>query len=51
MAGEYSPALLTHLKGDAGFGVRLLANDTIVRFDVAVSNEGFGVWAGLNQPF
>lgn len=51
VGGEYSPALLNHLKGDAGFGVRLLANDTIVRFDVAASNEGFGVWAGLNQPF
>jgi outer membrane protein assembly factor BamA len=51
VAGEYSPALLNHLKGDAGFGVRLLANDTIVRLDVAASNEGFGVWAGLNQPF
>jgi outer membrane protein assembly factor BamA len=48
---NYSGKLLSHLKGDAGFGIRLLANDTIVRFDVAASNEHFGIWAGLNQPF
>ena len=51
VAAEYSPDVLKHLKGDAGFGLRILANDTIVRFDVAASNEKFGVWAGLSQPF
>jgi hypothetical protein len=48
---EYSGNLFSHLKGDAGFGVRLLANDTVVRFDIAASNEQFGIWAGLSQPF
>lgn len=48
---EYSGNLFSHLKGDAGFGVRLLANDTVVRLDIAASNEQFGIWAGLSQPF
>lgn len=48
---EYTGNLLSHLKGDAGFGIRLLANDTLVRFDVAASNERFGIWVRLNQPF
>jgi outer membrane protein assembly factor BamA len=48
---EYSGNLLSHFKGDAGFGLRILANDTVIRFDVAASNEKFGVWARLNQPF
>jgi hypothetical protein len=48
---EYSGNLFSHLKGDAGFGIRLLANDTVVRFDIAASNEQFGIWAGLSQPF
>jgi hypothetical protein len=51
VAPEYSPDLLKHLKGDAGFGLRILANDTLIRFDVAASNERFGVWARLSQPF
>ena len=51
VAPEYTPDILHHLKGDAGFGVRMLANDTLIRFDVAASNEGFGVWARLNQAF
>lgn len=51
VAPVYSPNIFSHLKADAGFGIRILANDTLVRFDVAASNETFGVWAGLSQPF
>lgn len=48
---EYSGSLFSHFKGDAGFGLRILANDTLIRFDIAGSNEKFGIWARLNQPF
>jgi hypothetical protein len=48
---SYSWDLFSHLKGDVGVGVRLLANDTVVRFDLAVSNEGVALLAGLSQPF
>ena len=51
VAPEYTQDLVHHLKGDAGFGLRMLANDTLIRFDIAASNEGFGVWARLNQAF
>lgn len=51
VADEYTPELLSHLKGDVGFGMRLLANDTLVRFDVAASSEGYSLWVGLGQPF
>lgn len=51
VAPNYTPDIFSHLKGDAGFGFRILANDTFVRFDVAASNERFAVWAGLSQPF
>jgi outer membrane protein assembly factor BamA len=51
VAPEYSGSLFSHLKADAGFGVRILANDTLVRFDVAASNEKVGIWARLSQPF
>ena len=51
VAPVYSPAIFSHLKGDAGFGVNLLANDTLIRFNIAVSNEEFGIYAALNQPF
>ena len=51
VADAYTPQLFEHLKGDVGFGLRILANDTLVRFDVAASNEGFAVWAQFSQPF
>ena len=51
VANEYDPSILSHLKGDVGFGIRLLANDTLVRFDVAASSEGYSVWVNLGQPF
>ncbi|HEY8751710.1 MAG TPA: BamA/TamA family outer membrane protein, partial [Tepidisphaeraceae bacterium] len=51
VSNEYTEDLLKHLKGDVGFGLRLLANDTLVRLDVAASNEGVTVVAQLSQPF
>jgi hypothetical protein len=51
VAPTYSMELFSQLKGDFGFGVRLLANDTVVRFDLAASNEGIALLAGLSQPF
>jgi outer membrane protein assembly factor BamA len=48
---EYSVDLLKHLKGDVGFGLRLLSNDTLVRLDIAASHEGITVVAQLSQPF
>jgi hypothetical protein len=51
VAPSYSTELLSHIKGDAGVGVRLLANDTIVRFDLAASNEGIAFLAQLSEPF
>ena len=51
VANEYSPELLRKPKGDVGFGLRILAKDTLVRFDVAASSEGYQVWVGLGQPF
>lgn len=51
VAPGYTPDLLSHLKFDSGVGLRILANDTFVRFDVAASNEGFAIRAGLSQPF
>jgi hypothetical protein len=51
VANEYSPDLFSHLKGDVGFGLRILAKDTLVRFDVAASSEGYSVWVEMGQPF
>lgn len=51
VSNEYSPDLLSHLKGDVGFGLRILAKDTLVRFDVAASSEGYQLWVGLSEPF
>ena len=51
VSNEYSWDLFRHLKGDVGFGIRLLANDTLVRLDVAACNEGVSVVAQLSQPF
>lgn len=51
VASKYEPNIFSHLKGDVGFGLRLLANDTVVRIDAAASSEGFEVWAAISQPF
>lgn len=43
--------LLTHMKGDAGFGIRVMSQDTVFRIDVAAGHEGYSVWANLGQTF
>lgn len=41
----------SHLKGDAGFGLRLLMNDMLVRLDFAAGQEGTMVQMFIDQPF
>jgi hypothetical protein len=50
VSDDYS-RIYTHLKSDAGVGLRILANDTLVRLDLAASSEGVALLAQLSQPF
>jgi hypothetical protein len=43
--------LHSDLKWDVGLGVRLMVMKSIVRLDTAVSDETWGVWAMVGQPF
>ena len=43
--------LHTHMKWDAGLGLRAMAQGFVVRVDSAYSNEGIGVQMMINQPF
>jgi hypothetical protein len=43
--------LFSQMKIDGGIGLRILTQDTVVRFDVAGSSEGFQIWANLDQAF
>lgn len=43
--------LNSDLKWDAGVGLRLMAIKSVVRLDMAYSDEGLGVWAMVGQPF
>lgn len=43
--------LFSHMKGDAGVGVRIFTQDTVLRIDVAASSEGLQIWANLDQAF
>jgi hypothetical protein len=52
VADEYSFDKLFHnMKADAGVGLRVLSKDTLFRFDIAISNEGYSIWANLGQAF
>lgn len=51
VAPEYTGDIFSHLKGDVGFGLRILANDTLIRLDVAESAEGFSFSVQLGEPF
>jgi outer membrane protein assembly factor BamA len=52
VADEYTYGKLFHnMKGDGGVGIRVLTGDTLLRIDVAGSNEGIQVWANLAQAF
>ena len=52
VANRYVPSdLFSQLKVDGGIGVRVLAKDQLVRFDLAFSEEGIFFWAMLDQTF
>ena len=52
VAGDYDLSeLLTDMKADAGLGIRAMVAGGVVRFDVAVSEEGGTAWFMVNQPF
>ncbi len=52
VASEYTfDKLFSHMKADGGIGMRILTQDTVVRFDVATLNEGIEFWANLDQAF
>jgi hypothetical protein len=52
VAREYSfSALTSDWQGDAGVGIRAMVAGSIVRFDIAGSNEGLGFWFMVGQPF
>lgn len=39
------------MKVDVGVGFRMMAMRTVVRLDVAFSDEGFSIWAMVGHPF
>jgi len=53
--GQVSPVnngtLYTHMHSDYGAGIRLILEAIVVRFDVAVSDEGTQTALTVNQPF
>ena len=52
VAPEYRIKTLTKdWKFDAGFGFRALFDGGVLRFDIAVGEEGVGFWAMIGQPF
>ena len=52
VADTYSfDKLFSQMKTDGGVGLRILTQDTVVRFDIAGSSEGFQIWANLDQAF
>jgi hypothetical protein len=52
VAPEYSfDELFSDWKFDAGLGLRAMVAGGVVRFDVAVSDEGSSAWVMFGQPF
>lgn len=52
VAREYTlSALTSDWQADAGVGFRAMVAGSIVRLDVAGSNEGLGFWFMVGQPF
>lgn len=52
VAEEYSlDELFTDWKFDAGIGLRAMTAGAVVRFDVAVSDEGSSAWVMFGHPF
>ena len=50
VANEYGD-LFSDWKADAGLGLRAMMAGGVVRFDVAVSEEGSGMWVMFGHPF
>jgi hypothetical protein len=52
VAREYTlSALMSDWQADAGIGIRAMVAGSIVRLDIAGSNEGLGFWFMVGQPF
>ncbi len=52
VAGEYNLSKLhDDMNWDAGLGLRFMTIRTVVRLDMAVSEEGFNAWAMVGHPF
>lgn len=52
VAPEYDLGeLFSDLKLDAGLGIRAMTAGSVVRFDMAVSEEGTNFWVMFQQPF
>ncbi len=52
VAREYSlDTLASNWKTDAGLGIRAMVAGGVVRFDIAGSEESFGFWFMVGQPF
>jgi len=52
VAPEYKIKTLSKdWKFDVGLGIRALFDGGVLRFDIAVSEEGIGFWAMIGQPF
>jgi hypothetical protein len=48
---NYDFDLLSDMKFDAGVSLRAMVAELPVRFDIAYSEEGVGIWAMIRQPF
>ncbi len=52
VAGDYELSeLISDMKVDAGLGIRSMMAGGVIRFDMAVSEEGGTAWVMFNQPF
>lgn len=52
VADEYTfEKLFSNVKTDGGVGIRIMTQNTVVRFDLAGSTEGVQFWANLDQAF
>jgi hypothetical protein len=52
VAGDYDLSeLFSDWKFDAGLGIRAMTAGAVVRFDMAVSEEGGAAWVMFQQPF
>ena len=45
------PELHTDMKWDFGFGLRFMAKKSVIRIDLAWSEEGSNAWVMIGEPF